>query len=86
MRGLRIPDNPPRPGYRLRPGSGVLVGPWSYRIRRSARAQARRRCPTGRQSGDPLRLEIEVAGPGPSDWLFHSAVPAAHWWDDIVFT
>jgi hypothetical protein len=38
------------------------------------------------QSGEPLRLEVGATGPGPSDWLFHCLVPAAHWWDDIVFT
>jgi hypothetical protein len=38
------------------------------------------------QSREPLRLEVGLDGPGPSDWLFHCLVPAAHWWDDIVFT
>ena len=38
------------------------------------------------QSGEPFRLEIGLARSEPSDWLFHCAVPAAHWWDDIVFT
>ncbi len=42
------------------------------------------------QSMEPLRLRVGLAGPeGPeslSGWLFHCAVPAAHWWDDIVFT
>jgi hypothetical protein len=38
------------------------------------------------QSLEPLRLRVEAAGPEASDWLFHCAVPAAHWWDDIVFT
>jgi len=38
------------------------------------------------QSGEPLRLQVGLDGPEPSDWLFHCAVPAAHWWDDIVFT
>jgi hypothetical protein len=38
------------------------------------------------ESGEPLRLEVGVNGPAPSDWLFHCLVPAAHWWDDIVFT
>jgi len=38
------------------------------------------------QSGDPLRLAVARDGPAPSDWLFHCPVPAAHWWDDIVFT
>ena len=38
------------------------------------------------QSGVPLHMEVGPDGPGPSSWLFHSLVPAAHWWDDIVFT
>jgi len=38
------------------------------------------------QSLEPLRLEVTAAGPGSSDWLFHCVVPAARWWDDIVFT
>ena len=38
------------------------------------------------QSSEPLRLEVTRQGPEPSDWLFHCVVPAAHWWDDIVFT
>ena len=38
------------------------------------------------QSGEPLHLEVGFDGPGPSEWLFHSLVPAAKWWDDIVFT
>lgn len=37
-------------------------------------------------SGEPLELEIGNEGPEPCDWLFHSLVPAARWWDDIVFT
>lgn len=38
------------------------------------------------QSGEPLHLEVGLDGPVPSDWLFHCPVPAANWWDDIVFT
>ena len=38
------------------------------------------------QSLEPYRLEVGLDGPEPSDWLFHCLVPAAHWWDDIVFT
>jgi hypothetical protein len=38
------------------------------------------------QSGEPLQLEVDLQGPAPSDWLFHCLVPAARWWDDIVFT
>jgi len=38
------------------------------------------------QSGEPFHLAVGLSGPEPSDWLFHCSVPAAHWWDDIVFT
>jgi len=38
------------------------------------------------QSLQPLRLQVTAAGPEASDWLFHCVAPAAHWWDDIVFT
>lgn len=38
------------------------------------------------QSGEPFRLEVGLDGPPPSSWLFHCLVPAAKWWDDIVFT
>lgn len=37
-------------------------------------------------SGERLHLEVGLDGPEPSTWLFHCLVPAAHWWDDIVFT
>jgi alkylmercury lyase-like protein len=46
-------------------------------------ALVRSRC---EQTLQPLVLEVETEGPGPSTWLFHCAVPAARWWDDIVFT
>ena len=38
------------------------------------------------QSGDRLDLDVTAAGPAPSDYWFHCPVPAAQWWDDIVFT
>ena len=38
------------------------------------------------QSDEPLHLYVGLEGPQPSDWLFHCLVPAAKWWDDIVFT
>ena len=40
------------------------------------------------QTLEPLRVAIGPDGPEapPSGWLFHCAVPAAHWWDDIVLT
>lgn len=38
------------------------------------------------QSDEPFQLNLSLQGPEPSDWLFHCLVPAAQWWDDIVFT
>ncbi|HEV7516811.1 MAG TPA: organomercurial lyase [Thermoanaerobaculia bacterium] len=38
------------------------------------------------QTREPLHLAVGPEGPEASDWLFHCAVPAAQWWDDIVFT
>ena len=37
-------------------------------------------------SGDLLVLHVGLNGPEPSDWYFHCLVPAAQWWQDIVFT
>jgi hypothetical protein len=38
------------------------------------------------QSLAPLDLHVGLEGPEPSRWLFHCLVPAAKWWDDLVFT
>jgi len=38
------------------------------------------------ESNEPFRLNVDLHGPEPSDWLFHCLVPAARWWEDIVFT
>jgi len=38
------------------------------------------------QSLEPLELHVGTDGPETSIWLFHCVVPAAKWWDDIVFT
>ena len=38
------------------------------------------------QTMEPLELEVGLNGPGPSSWIFHSLVPAAKWWNDLVFT
>ncbi len=38
------------------------------------------------ESLEPLELPVGLHGPGESDWLFHCLVPAARWWQDIVFT
>jgi hypothetical protein len=36
--------------------------------------------------GDPIELDLGDDRPVPADLVFHVLVPAAHWWDDIVFT
>jgi len=38
------------------------------------------------QTLEPLELDVDIEGPGPSPWVFHSLVPAAKWWNDLVFT
>jgi Alkylmercury lyase len=41
------------------------------------------------QSGDALHARITQDGAGsdlPASWRFHAAVPAVHWWRDIVYT
>ena len=35
---------------------------------------------------DPIQLAVHRERPDDEDLLFHCLVPAAHWWDDIVFT
>jgi hypothetical protein len=37
-------------------------------------------------SGEPLSLEVKNGEPVAQPYVAHFAVPAAHWWDDIVFT
>jgi len=39
-----------------------------------------------RDCGEPIELGIEDGRPDDDRLLFHCLVPAAHWWDDIVFT
>jgi hypothetical protein len=36
--------------------------------------------------GEPIGLEISAEQPDDPSLLFHCLVPAARWWDDIVFT
>jgi hypothetical protein len=38
------------------------------------------------QSGEAVIFEIGLDAPPVSDWIFHCAVPAARWWQDIVHT
>jgi Alkylmercury lyase len=36
--------------------------------------------------GEPIAVEVRDKRPEHHTLLFHCLVPAAHWWDDIVFT
>jgi hypothetical protein len=36
--------------------------------------------------GEPIEVEIRGERPDDESLLFHCLVPAARWWDDIVFT
>lgn len=36
--------------------------------------------------GEALTVEVHNAAPDDETLRFHCLVPAAHWWDDIVFT
>ena len=36
--------------------------------------------------GEALALEVSDERVSDGSFLFHVLVPAAHWWDDIVFT
>ena len=38
------------------------------------------------QTGEPMRLEVRGGDPVPQECAIHFAVPAAHWWDDIIHT
>lgn len=38
------------------------------------------------QSLDPIHLRVHETGPEPEPCVIHFAVPAALWWQDIVFT
>ena len=36
--------------------------------------------------GENLGIEVRAEKPDDDNLLFHCLIPAAHWWDDIVFT
>jgi hypothetical protein len=36
--------------------------------------------------GEPIEIDVVDRSPEPADTVFHVAVPASGWWDDIVFT
>jgi hypothetical protein len=35
---------------------------------------------------EPIRLLVRAGNPVPEPCVIHFAVPAAHWWDDIIYT
>ena len=37
-------------------------------------------------SGEPMMLEVRNGQQVPQPCVIHFAVPAAHWWDDIIYT
>jgi len=37
-------------------------------------------------TGEPIRLQIRYGRPTPEPCVIHFAVPAARWWEDIVYT
>lgn len=37
-------------------------------------------------SGEPMRLEVRNGQPVPQPCAIHFAVPAARWWNDIIYT
>jgi hypothetical protein len=57
------------------------------RLRDLRRARQRRphetACP---DCGEELAVEVRDEHPSDESLLFHCLVPAAHWWDDIVYT
>jgi Alkylmercury lyase len=36
--------------------------------------------------GEELGVDVRTGRPGDESLVFHCLVPAAHWWDDIVYT
>jgi hypothetical protein len=48
-----------------------------------ADGEVRSRC---EHTHEPLRVLVGNGGARLSSWVFHVAVPAAHWWRDIVYT
>jgi hypothetical protein len=43
-------------------------------------------CASDGYTGEPLTLEVKDGRPILNSYVAHFAVPAAHWWDDLIFT
>src|SRR5712691_817509 len=37
-------------------------------------------------TGEPMSLRVRDGNPVPQECVIHFAVPAAHWWDNIIYT
>ena len=37
-------------------------------------------------TGEPMTIVVRDGAPMPEPCVIHFAVPAAHWWDDIIYT
>ncbi len=37
-------------------------------------------------TGEPMTIEVKNGQPVPQDCVIHFAVPAAKWWEDIIYT
>ena len=57
----------------------------AYGIAAALRCDAISRASDG-QTGESLTLEVKNGQPILKSYVAHFAVPAAHWWDDLVFT
>jgi Alkylmercury lyase len=43
-------------------------------------------CASDGHTGEPLTLEVKDGQPVLKPYVAHFAVPAAHWWDNLIFT
>ena len=57
----------------------------AYGIAAALQSDAISRASDG-HTGEPLTLEVKNGLPILKPYVAHFAVPAAHWWDDLVFT
>jgi hypothetical protein len=57
----------------------------AYGISAALRCDAISRASDG-HTGEPLTLEVKNGAPVLKSYVAHFAVPAAHWWDNLIFT
>ena len=87
----RIRMAPPFSGvprdFRLKPEENVTL-PTAFGTPTESRPRFMRTRPSLHPTADPgtVTLEVKNGQPVLQPYLAHFAVPAAHWWDNIVFT